>query len=115
MRFCCCGKLMTRTDFGFECVCGAKTDEEGNALTDGDGRKMVDEAARIAAIKAKYHSKYPNMSDPLVRVTRPEYESETEDETFSDVLRPSAKKRREGNFSVENAYKASPPCARIQE
>ena len=89
---------MTRTDFGFECVCGAKTDEEGNALTDGDGRKMVDEAARIAAIKAKYHSKYPNMSDPLVRVTRPEYESETEDETFSDVPPSEREKKKRGKF-----------------
>ncbi len=99
MRFCCCcGKLMTRTEFGFECVCGAKTDEEGNALTDGDVRKKVDEAARIAAIKAKYHSKYPNMSDPLVRVTRPEYESETEDETFSDVRPSEREKKKRGKF-----------------
>lgn len=93
MKFCVCGKLMTKTDFGYECVCGRKTDNNGNPIDESELRALTDEAARIAAIKAKYHSKYPNMSDPVVRVTEPVAEDPEEDETFSS-LRPSERRKK---------------------
>jgi hypothetical protein len=94
--FCKCGKLMTETDFGYECVCGLKKDRKGNEISDDDACRASSEAERIAEIKKKYHSKYPNMDDPVIRVTLPISEDCTTDETFSS-LRPSQRKYRNNN------------------
>jgi len=80
--FCKCGKLMSKTDVGYECICGIKKDFFGNEIN-------VNDEERIRGIKKKYRtSKYPNMSDELVRIAKPYEEDETTDETFSS-LKPS--------------------------
>ncbi len=91
--FCKCGKLMTETDFGYECICGQKKDHEGNDITDNDAENAKQEALRVAEIKKKYHSKYPNINDPVIRVTEPVSEDDTTDETFSSI-RPSQRKKQ---------------------
>jgi len=92
--FCKCGKLMTKTDFGFECICGLKKDREGNDLSDDMARDAETEARRIAEIKKKYHSKYPNMDDPLVRITQPVEEDDSCDETFSSLTPKELEKKK---------------------
>ena len=94
--FCECGKLMTETEFGFECVCGKKKDREGNVISDSEADVASREAARISEIKKKYRYKYPNMSDPVIRVTEPVPENDAFDETFSS-LRPSQIEKRKKN------------------
>ena len=76
--FCKCGKLMTADENGYTCICGLRKTFDGQDFSD-------DENERIAEIKKKYRSKYPNINDPLVRVTEAVAESEEFDETFSDV------------------------------
>ena len=92
--FCKCGKLMTETDFGYECICGLKKDREGNDISPDEADNSAKEAERIAEIKKKYHSKYPNINDPLVRVTQPVEEDDTQDETFSSLTPKQLEKRR---------------------
>lgn len=92
--FCKCGKLMTETEFGYECVCGLKKDREGNDISRSEADAASAEAARISEIKKKYHSKYPNINDPLVRVTKPVEEDDTRDETFSSLTPKQLEKRR---------------------
>ena len=95
MRFCKCGKLMTETETGFECICGIKTDKEGNILSAEEQKTAEDEAKRIAEIKKKYRYKYPNIADPVVRVTPPSEENEAEDETMSSLTPGELEKRRQ--------------------
>lgn len=83
--FCKCGKLMTETSVGFKCVCGKTKDFFGNEMSESEVSFAESEAARISEIKKKYHSKYPNISDPIVRVTTPVPESDVFDETFSSL------------------------------
>ena len=92
--FCKCGKLMTETDFGFECICGLKKDRMGNDISDDLALEAEFEAKRIAEIKKKYHSKYPNMNDPVIRVTEPIEEDDSSDETFSSLTPKQREKIR---------------------
>ena len=62
------------------------TDGDALSYTTFDGQELCeDENQRLAEIKKKYRSKYPNMNDPVIRVVEPIAESEEFDETFSDV------------------------------
>lgn len=92
--FCKCGKLMLETDFGYECICGFKKDRKGNDISDIDAEHIHAEAMRIAEIKKRYHSKYPNINDPVIRVTEPVAEDDTTDETFSSIKPSQIKKRK---------------------
>lgn len=84
--FCKCGKLMTEDENGYICVCGLRKTFDGKDLCE-------DENQRLAEIKKKYRSKYPNINDPVVRVSEPVAESEEFDETFSDV--PPSQRNKE--------------------
>lgn len=93
--FCSCGKLMTADENGYACVCGKRRTFDGRELN-------TDETERIAEIKKKYHSKYPNMNDSVIRITNPAEESDEFDETFSDVppsQRNKSKRKRKGSKS----------------
>jgi hypothetical protein len=85
---------MSETDFGYECICGLKKDREGNDISDIEAEHVHTESMRIAEIKKRYHSKYPNMNDPVIRVTEPVPEDDTTDETFSSIKPSQIKKRR---------------------
>ncbi|MBQ2721005.1 MAG: hypothetical protein IJF23_05660, partial [Clostridia bacterium] len=52
------------------------------------------EARRIAEIKKKYRYRYPNINDPLVRITHPVEEDDSCDETFSSLTPKEIEKRR---------------------
>ena len=69
---------MTADENGYICICGLRKTFDGQDFSD-------DENERIAEIKKKYRSKYPNINDPVVRVTEAIAESEEFDETFSAV------------------------------
>ncbi|MBO5036345.1 MAG: hypothetical protein J6D42_04625 [Clostridia bacterium] len=92
--FCKCGKLMTKTDIGYECICGRCKDNFGNELSDSEVLSAEEEASRIAEIKKKYRYRYPNINDPLVRITRPVEEDDSCDETFSSLTPKEIEKRR---------------------
>ena len=84
--FCKCGKLMTEDENGYFCICGLRKTFDGVDISDSENE-------RIAEIKKKYRSKYPNMNDPVIRVVEPVAESEEFDETFSDV--PPSQRNKE--------------------
>ncbi|MBQ2880778.1 MAG: hypothetical protein IJE40_00770 [Clostridia bacterium] len=84
--FCKCGKLMTEDENGYFCICGLRKTFDGADISDSENE-------RIAEIKKKYRSKYPNMNDPVIRVVEPIAESEEFDETFSDV--PPSQRNKE--------------------
>lgn len=84
--FCKCGKLMTEDENGYFCICGLRKSFDGADISDSENE-------RIAEIKKKYRSKYPNMNDPVIRVVEPVAESEDFDETFSDV--PPSQRNKE--------------------
>ncbi len=84
--FCKCGKMMLSDENGYFCICGLRKSFDGADISDSENE-------RIAEIKKKYRSKYPNMNDPIIRVVEPVAESEEFDETFSDV--PPSQRNKE--------------------
>lgn len=85
---------MTKTDIGYECICGRCKDINGKELSDTEVLSAEEEAHRIAEIKKKYRYRYPNMNDPIVRVTSPVEEDSSCDETFSSLTPSELEKRR---------------------
>lgn len=75
---------MTLDTNGYICVCGLRKTFDGKDISDSEN-------TLIAEIKKKYHSKYPNINDPIIRKTEPVAESENFDETFSDI--PPSKRK----------------------
>ena len=61
---------------------------------DGEILTAEEEAQRIAEIKKKYRYRYPNINDPIVRITKPVEEDSSCDETFSSLTPKELEKRR---------------------
>ena len=80
---------MTEDEIGYICICGKRVDKNGNEITKEQVDPMKKEAGRIVNRK-NYRFKYPNINDSFVRVAPVIMESETTDETESDVS-PSKK------------------------
>jgi hypothetical protein len=91
MMFCSCGKLMSEDEIGYICICGKRADKNGKEITPEQADTMKEEAVRTEKRKS-YRFRYPNMNDPVVRIAPAVMESESVDETNSDI--PPSKKNK---------------------
>ncbi|PWM45884.1 MAG: hypothetical protein DBX47_03455 [Clostridiales bacterium] len=63
MMFCpACGRLMTQTDFGYQCFCGAFADKNGNQIDLAEMRLREKNSEKLRKRK-KYRFKYENLGD----------------------------------------------------
>ena len=63
MTFCpACGRLMTPTDFGYKCFCGAYADKNGNQIDLAEMRLMEKGSEQLKKRK-RYRYKYKNLGD----------------------------------------------------